>query len=171
MLVLIKFVMFYLLILFFGNTLSDTSASFCLCALKSVLKDYALLSTDRLPPRYHSAIKNDIGFFVLSNKWKAVNNATWIELGSMINAPEGMYTRISLDGINPINNGLSLDGLRSAHLTDIITGYRLIIDKVNIYHTNIIRNRTKTCSNENKKSVLGFSLRNKWEQFFVPRTN
>ena len=69
------------------------SASFCLCALKNVLKDYALLSTDRIPPRYHSSNINDIGFYVVPSKWKPVNNATWIELGAMINAPSrNVYT-------------------------------------------------------------------------------
>ena len=42
----------------------------------------------------------------------------------------GMYTHISLDGIDPINDGLSLDNLRSAHLADIMTEYRSIINKV-----------------------------------------
>jgi hypothetical protein len=98
----------YISLLFLSNVSSETSsASFCLCAFKSVLKEYALLSTDRLPPRYRSSNKNDIGFYVLPSKWKAVNNATWIELGAMINAPSEMYTHISLDGINPINNGLA----------------------------------------------------------------
>jgi len=162
----------YLLFLFLLKLVSsDTSASFCLCTLKNVLKHYALISTDRVPPRYRSSNENDIGFYVVPSKWKAVNDATWIELGEMINAPGGMYTYISIDGINPINNGLSLDNIRSSHLADIITEYRLIIDKVDLYHENIIRNRTQTCLNENKKSVIGFDLKNKWKQFFVPRFN
>ena len=89
----------------------------------------------------------------------------------MINAPSGMYTHISLDGINPINNGLLLDNLRSSHLADIITEYRLIINKVEIYHQNLIQNRTKTCLDQTRKSLVGFDLRSKWQQFFIPRLN
>jgi len=160
-----------LLILFLLNVSSNSSPEFCLCTLKHVLKDYTLLSTDRIPPRYHSSYKNDIGFYVVPSKWKAVNNATWSELGAMINAPSGMYTHISLDGIHPINNGLTLDSLRSSHLADIMAEYRSIMDKVNIYHEHLIENRTSTCSNENNKNIIGFGLKSKWEKFFVPRSN
>jgi hypothetical protein len=166
-----KYSIYFLLILLLKNVLNDNSASFCLCTLKNILKNYALISTERIPPRYRSSNENDIGFYVVPSKWKAVNNATWIELGEMINAPTGMYTHISIDGINPINNGLALNNIRSAHLADIITEYRSIIDKVDLYHENIIRNRTQTCLNQKKKSVIGFDLKNTWKQFFVPRLN
>lgn len=162
----------YIIILFFLiiNVLSDSSSSsssFCLCALKDILRDYALLSTDRIPPRYRPLNENDIGFYVVPSKWKPVNNATWIELGRMINAPEGMYTHISIDGIKPIYTGLALDNIRSTHLADIITEYRLIINQINIYHENLIQNRSKTCSNQENKSYVGFGLLNKWKQFFL----
>jgi len=160
-----------LLLLLILNVSSDNSGSFCLCALKNVLKEYALLTTDRVPPRYHSSNVNDIGFYVVPSSWKGVNNATWIELDAMINAPSGMYTHISIDGINAINNGLGLDSLRSSHLADIITEYRSIINQVDIYHQYIIQNRTQTCLDQRKKSVIGFDLKSKWQQFFVPRSN
>jgi hypothetical protein len=67
------------------------------------------MSTDRIPPRYRSSNKNDIGFYVVLSQWEILNDATWIELGKMINASSGMYTHISLDGIHPINNGLLFD--------------------------------------------------------------
>jgi hypothetical protein len=86
----------------------------------------------------------------------------------MINAPSGMYTHISLDGIHPVYNGLALDNLRPSHLADIMTEYRLIIDKVNFYHETLILNRTETCSNQKKKSIVGFDLKSKWQQFFLP---
>ena len=79
--------------LFLLDVSSENSASFCLCALKSALKDYALLATDRNPPRYRSSDPRDIGFYVVPSQWKPVNNATWMELGTMINAPSAMYTR------------------------------------------------------------------------------
>jgi len=161
----------YLLILFLSNVSSNTSPSFCLCTLKNVLKEYTLLSTNRIPPRYRSSYKNDIGFYVVPSKWKAVNNATWLELGAMINAPLGMYTHISLDGIHPINNGLALDSIRSSHLADIMAEYRSMMDKVDLYYEEIIQNRTQTCLDQTKHSVIGFDLKNKWAQFFVPRVN
>jgi hypothetical protein len=166
-----KYLICFLLLLLLPNVLSDNSASFCLCALKTVLKDYALMTTDRIPPRYRSSNKNDIGFYVVPSKWKAVNDATWSELGAMINAPTGMYTHISLDGINPINDGLALDSRRSSHLADIMTEYRLMMNNVDIYHENIIKNRTKTCEVQEKKSIIGFDLKNTWKQFFAPRAN
>lgn len=162
-----KFFVYLLIFLFLLiNVSCDNSASFCLCALKNVLEDYTLLTTNVIPPRYRPSVSNDIGFYVVPSKWKAVNDATWNELGAMINAPEGMYTHISLDGIKPVNNGLSLDSLRSSHLADIITQYRLMINKVHLYHENIIKNRTKTCSNQEKQPFVGFDLFNKWKQFF-----
>jgi hypothetical protein len=161
----------YFLILLLSIVSSDDSPSFCLCTLKDLLKDYALLTTDRTPPRYHSSLDNDIGFYVVPSNWKAVNNATWIEIGVMLNAPEGMYTQISLDGINPINDGSSLDGLRSAHLADIIADYRSIISKVEFYHENIIKNRTPKCLEQTKKSAVGSDIKNKWQQFFLPPSN
>jgi len=103
-----------LLLLIFSNVSSDEYSSFCLCTLKNILEEYALFTTDRFPPRYHSSIKQDIGFYIkTSSNWKPVNNATWIELSLMINTPLGMYTYISLDGIHSINNGLQLDCQRS----------------------------------------------------------
>jgi hypothetical protein len=151
---------------------SDTSSSFCLCALKPVLEEYALFTTDRLPPHYHSSFQNDIGFYIrVDSIWKPVNDATWIELASMINAPSGMYTYISINGINPINNGLQLDGLRSAHLADIITAYRSFMDYVNIFHENVIKTRSRTCTMETQKqSIVDKSDQNTWQQFFVPRS-
>ncbi len=161
----------YLLLIFYSNVLSDKSSSFCLCTLKNILEEYALMSTNHLPPRYISSNKNDIGFYVVPSRWKPVNDATWIELRAMINAPSGMYTHISLDGINPINNGLPFDNLRSSHLADIITEYRSIIDRVTIYYQNLIENRTKTCLDQTRKSLVGFDLKSKWQQFFIPRLN
>ena len=165
------FVFIYLLLFIFPNISSDVSlSSFCLCALKDVLEEYSLFTTDRLPPRYHSSFENDIGFYIGTNSnWKPVNDATWIDLSDMINAPSGMYTRISLDGIHPINNGLTLDNLRSAHLADIITAYRSIINYVDAFHERVIQRRTETCMIENEKqSINGKSSRNNWQQFFLP---
>ncbi|CAF1069369.1 unnamed protein product [Adineta steineri] len=161
----------YLLILFIFNVSTDNSPSFCLCALKDVLKDYALLTTDRNPPRYYSSDPNDIGFYILPSKWKPVNNATWSELGAMINAPSGMYTYISLDGIHPLDNGLTINSFRSAYLADILAEYRLITDKVETYHENMIKSRTETCLQQSKKSVIGSDLKDKWARFFVPPVN
>jgi hypothetical protein len=87
-----------------ANISSDTpSSSFCLCTLKRVLEEYALFVTDNLPPRYHSSYNNDIGFNVgQPSHWKLVNNASWIELSAMINAPKAMYTHISLHDVHPV---------------------------------------------------------------------
>ena len=160
----------YFFSIILSNVFADQfSPSFCLCALKSILEDYALMSTDRQPPRYRSSNGNDIGFYVISAQWKPVNDATWIEIGKIINHPSGIYSQISLDGIQPINNGLPLDNLRSAHLADIFAEYRFILDKVHIYHQNLIENRTKTCLDQQRKSSLGFQFNGngKWKQVFI----
>ena len=75
-------------------------------------------------------IQTILVFYLVPTRWKPMNNATWTELGAMINAPSDMYTHISLDGIHPLNDGSTLDSLRSAHLADILTEYRSILDKV-----------------------------------------
>ena len=86
----------------------------------------------------------------------------------MINAPSGMYTRISLDGVHPVNNALQLDSLRSAHLADIITTYRLYIDSVNIFHERLIKNRTDTCTIEKDNQILDQkSNENQWKKLFL----
>jgi hypothetical protein len=64
-----------------------------------------------------------------------------------------------------------LINLRSSHLADIIAEYRLIIDKVQIYHENLIENRTKICSDQTRKPLVGFDLKNKSQQFYIPRFN
>jgi hypothetical protein len=151
------------------NVSSDTSSSFCLCALKNILEEYALFTTDRIPPRYHSLFDNDIGFYIkVHSNWKSVNDATWIELSGMINAPSGMYTHISLDGIHSINNGLQLDNLRSAYLADIITDYRSLMNYIENFHENVIKSRSRLCMNEKEKQIIDEkSSQNKWRQFFL----
>ena len=107
---------FCVCLLIFSLILSNVSGeipspSFCLCALRNLLEDYAMFTTTRLPPRYRPSSRSDVGFYVASlssSSWKPVNNATWMDLSSMINAPSGMYTRISLDGIDSVNNGQSI---------------------------------------------------------------
>ena len=147
------------------------SPSFCLCALRNLLEDYAMFTINRLPPRYRPSSRSDIGFYVASSSsssWKPVNNATWVDLSSMINAPSGMYTRISLDGLEPVNNGLSLSGLRSAYLAEIIASYRAIIDQVNRFHENVLKSRTETClmETEEETSRPKTLVRNKWQKYF-----
>ena len=139
--------------------------------MRPVLEEYALFTTDRIPPRYRSSFMNDIGFYVrIPSNWKPVNDATWMELASMINAPSGMYNHVSIDGIHPINNGLQLDGLRSAHLADIITADRSIIDFVQMFHENVIKSRTQTCMMETQpQSMVGKSSQHAWQPFFLPR--
>jgi hypothetical protein len=147
------------------------SPSFCLCALKDLLEDYAMFTINRLPPRYRPSSRNDIGFYVASSSlssWKPVNNATWVDLSSMINAPSGMYTRISLDGVEPVNNGLSLSGLRSAYLAEIIASHRAIIDQVNRFHEHILKSRTERCRVETEEETSRAEplIRNKWQKYF-----
>lgn len=155
----------YILFLIIPTISTDESTSFCLCALKTALEEYALFTTDRLPPRYHPLHKEDIGFYIqTSSDWKPVNSATWVELSSMINEPTGMYTKISLDGIHPINNGLQLDSLRSAYLADIITAYRSLINYIDVFHENIIKRRSGLCKMENEQE--GKSSLDNWRQFF-----
>ena len=150
------------------------SPSFCLCALRNLLEDYAMFTTTRVPPRYRPSSRSDVGFYVASlssSSWKPVNNATWMDLSSMINAPSGMYTRISLDGIDSVNNGLSLSGLRSAYLAEIIASYRAIIGQVNRFHENILKSRTEICllETEGETSRVEPLIRNKWQKYFWDR--
>jgi hypothetical protein len=53
-----------LLLLILPNVSTDNSISFCLCALKDILEEYALFTTDCLLPRYYSSFKQDIGFYI-----------------------------------------------------------------------------------------------------------
>jgi hypothetical protein len=160
---------FLLLLTIFTNVSSDQSSSFCLCALKDILEEYALFTTDRLPPRYHSLIGEDIGFFIgISSQWKPVNEATWIELSAMINAPSGMYTHISLDGIHPVNDGLQLDNRRSVYLAELIAAYRSLMSYVENYHKNVLQSRSGLCMMEQEQTMGGKFSRNQWQQFLLP---
>ncbi|UJR29495.1 hypothetical protein I4U23_010709 [Adineta vaga] len=154
------------LILFLQYISTENSPEFCLCTLKSVLQEYSLFTTDRRPPRYRPLNQNDIGFFVVPSRWKAVNNATWIELGAMINAPLGMYSHISIDGENPIQNGLLLGSRQTAHLGEILAEYRLMMDKVTNYYEKIIRNNTKSCLQVTNSNQINFDSNNQWQKYF-----
>jgi hypothetical protein len=151
-----------------NSAATDPSASFCLCTMKTLLEEYALHTVERSPPRYWPSFTNDIGFYVkTSSVWKPVNNATWIELATMIKAPMGIYTRISLDGLNPVNDGLLLNGVRSAHLAEIIRSYREIINDIEQFHDHVIRSRTASCLLSNRADTTSSrSNRNNWQYFF-----
>lgn len=130
----------------------SNQSSFCLCTLKQILEDYALITTDIPPPRYRSSNKNDIGFYINSPEWIKVNDATWLELSQMINSPQGIYSQISLDGKSSIKNGLLLDNIRSAYLADLIAQYRFIINQIRFSAEKILQNRTKQCFHQMRNS-------------------
>ena len=143
--------------------IASNDSSYCLCTLKKILEDYALITTDIPPPRYRSFDKNDIGFYINSSGWKKINDATWIELSEMINSPLGMYSQISVDGINPIENGLLFDNIRSSYLADLVTQYRFILDQSRFFYEKILQNRTNQCLN----SFRGSEMKSKWKKYFL----
>ena len=144
----------------------SSSPSFCLCALKDLLEDYALFTLTDSPPRYRSQFSDDIGFFIVgpSSQWKPVNNATWMDIASMSKSVRGLYSHISLDGRTPLNDGLLLNGLRSAFLAEILTAYRTLISQVDQFHEHVISSRTQTCLWATRDQSTG--NRNDWRQFF-----
>lgn len=133
--------------------------SFCLCALRELLEDYAMFAVNEDPPRYRSIFPNDVGFYIrTSSHWKEVNNATWSDLSLMIKEPRGMYARISLDGVQPINNGVLLNSARSAYLGEIIAAYRSLMQYIDSFHERVIQSRVQSCSPRNDQ--------NSWRDFF-----
>ncbi|CAF1215727.1 unnamed protein product [Adineta ricciae] len=148
-----KFNLCLLILLLLHHYVStEESPKFCLCVLKSILQEYSLLTTDRLPPRYRPLNPADIGFYVVPSRWKPVNNATWSELAAMINAPTGMYSHISINRKDPLQNGLQLNSRQTAYLADIVADYQSMMYKVDLYHEKIIQNHTKSCSQEVKSN-------------------
>lgn len=147
---------------------SDSRISFCLCTIKDLLEEYALYTIDQDPPRYNSIFPDDLGFFIRSGStWKPVNNATWLELFYMIKSPTGIYTEISLDGKQPVLNGLLVNGVRSAHLAAILADYRRIISNVNKFHERFMHSQLNRCSSHLlSKTEEDRSPKDYWKSYF-----
>lgn len=154
----VRFCLFVLVLHCTTASASSSDSSFCLCALKDLLEDYALFSVSDSPPRYRSKFFDDIGFFIgVASHWKPVNNATWMDISSLIRSPQGIYSHISLDGRTSVNDGLLLNGVRSAFLAELITAYRSILNQVNQFHERVISSRSNACLQE---------TRDPWRRFF-----